>query len=55
MIESKDNKISKIPQKIRDLYEIVNELETDFPGRKFTLDGTSLEVSGKYWLLRDMD
>lgn len=31
--------IKKIPETIRQLYEIVDELEASFPGRKFTPDG----------------
>lgn len=31
--------INKIPETIRNLYEIVDELESSFPGRKFTPDG----------------
>lgn len=31
--------ISAIPKLIRELYCVVNELETLFPGRNFTLDG----------------
>jgi len=31
--------IKMIPEIIRNLYELVDELETSFPGRKFTPDG----------------
>ena len=31
--------VSKIPNMIKELYRIVDELETMFPGRKFTPDG----------------
>ncbi|MCG9786822.1 hypothetical protein L1D61_06640 [Vibrio mediterranei] len=31
--------VKQIPEKIRKLYEIVNELEAMFPGRHFTPDG----------------
>ena len=34
-----DDKIRGIKNKIKSLIGIVNELETDFPGRHFTLDG----------------
>ena len=35
----KNKSISKIPDLIRDLYKIVEQLEALFPGRKFTPDG----------------
>jgi len=38
IIYSKE-KMEKIQQKVQELINIVRELETDFPGRHFTLDG----------------
>lgn len=35
----KEKDISSIPDKVRQLIQIVSELEHDFPGRHFTLDG----------------
>ena len=39
--------VAKIPGLIRDLYTIVSELEAEFPGRKFTLDGHLVGSIGK--------
>ncbi len=33
------DKMSSVRERVRELSSIVNELESDFPGRKFTLDG----------------
>lgn len=34
-----DDRISIVPEKVKELISIVNELEVVFPGRHFTLDG----------------
>ena len=39
MNEAQEDKINSIKEKVQRLLDIVNELERDFPGRHFTLDG----------------
>lgn len=39
--------ISQVASKIQELYQITNELETMFPGSKFTLDGHLLGSIGE--------
>lgn len=46
-------KMDSIPEKVRQMVKIVSELETDFPGRHFTLDGHLVgsigEVAAAYY------
>lgn len=46
---------NKIPQLLKRLYEIVAELESLFPGRKFTLDGHLVGSLGEVIAAHDYD
>jgi hypothetical protein len=46
---------NKIPQLLKQLYEIVAELESLFPGRKFTLDGHLVGSLGEVIAAHDYD
>lgn len=50
-----NNNRNKIPQLIKQLYKIVAELESLFPGRKFTLDGHLVGSLGEVIAAHDYD
>lgn len=42
-----EEKINRIPEQVKDLIRIIRELESDFPNRRFTLDGHLLGSIGE--------
>ncbi len=53
VLKIEKEKMDSVPEKVRQMVRIVSELETDFPGRHFTLDGHLVgsigEVAAAYY------